>query len=70
MKKLFACVKRFVRNSVDCLAPYTVINAEMGKEHFCWSLKEVFEWLECYDADLFGSTHVFNFNGELIARKY
>lgn len=69
MRKFPQSVKAFIRNSFDCLAPYTVYNVEMRKEHFCWSLKEVFDWLACYDAESFGITEVRNFNGEVVAAK-
>ncbi len=66
---MFKKVAAFIRNSLDCVAPYTVYNLEMNKEHFCWSLKEVFEWLECYDVESFGTTLICNFNGDVVGKK-
>jgi hypothetical protein len=68
MKKLIKFVKAFGFNSLDCLAPYTVINGQFGKCHFCWTYRAALEWLACYDAE-FGATYVLNFNGEQVARK-
>lgn len=59
----------FFRNSVDCLAPYTVINSDFGKCHFCWTLEQAHEWVDCYDVNVFGITRIYNFNGEILARK-
>jgi hypothetical protein len=64
--KLIKNIFGFFKRSVDELAPYTVYNYELKAAHPCWSLKEVFEWLACYDEEQFGHTAVLDFNGEVI----
>jgi hypothetical protein len=59
-------IKNFIKNSLECLAPYMVRNAHFGKLHLCWTRKAALEWMACYDAADFGTTELFGFNGELI----
>lgn len=63
MKKLIA----FINNSIACVAPYTVINTEFRKQHFCWSAGSAIAWAQCYDPEVFGATEIYNFNGIVIA---
>lgn len=69
MKKLFKSIKAFAVNSLNTVAPYTVVNEEFKKEHYVWTWNAAMEWVACYDAQAFGSTGVFNFNGEVAAIK-
>jgi len=69
MKKFKSAIKSFFVESVNCLAPYTVRNAHFKVMHHAWSYSAAMEWLQCYDARKFGATHIYNFNGELIAYK-
>lgn len=69
LKKLKKAIIQFVIDSIDCLAPYTIRNAHFNVMHHAWTYESAMEWLKCYDARQFGATHVYNFNGELIAYK-
>jgi hypothetical protein len=69
MKKLKKAIIDFIIDSVNCLAPYTVRNAHFKVVHSAWSYDAAIEWLKCYDARKFGATHIYDFNGELIAYK-
>jgi len=69
IRRKYIAIKNFIIDSIDCLAPYTVYNAQMRAQHNCWTWKAALEWLSCYDAEGFGETSVHNFNGELIAMK-
>lgn len=62
-------VKNFIVNSINCFAPYTVQNVDINKPHYAWTWNGAMQWVKCYDSDNFGTTGVFNFNGELIASK-
>lgn len=67
MKK---AITNFIRNSIDCLAPYTVYNYTFGKAHYSWTRRAALEWLACYAAEDFGTTVILDFNGSLIAAKF
>jgi hypothetical protein len=69
MKKFKKAIVDFIINSVNCLAPYTVRNSHFKVMHHAWSYDAAMEWLKCYDARKFGATHIYDFNGELVAYK-
>lgn len=64
---MIKAIKSFVIESLNCLAPYTVINSHFRKQHFCWTAGSAIAWAQCYDVEMFGETNIYNFNGEKIA---
>lgn len=69
-------LSKFIKNAkaviVKKLALYTVVNYTTGGVHYCFTVKDVMEWLACYDADAFSATFVYGFNNQLLSvkRKY